>query len=519
MKGAALQHLTGNTVGEAILRQARKTPDSPAVIFGERTWSYGELAETTVAAAAGLRESGVGLGDRVAFFGRNSDLYLIGWLSTVLVGAIHVPINFMLGSAEVAYILGHAEPTFAFADASLLPVMEEAVGSVTRSVRIGVIRDDAGEGSAGFPTLESIFRYGASFEAPELGPEDIAQIAYTSGTESAPKGAMLSHRALIAEYLACIISGEYSPDDTFINALPLYHCAQTHCFLSPSLMLGAKNVILSSAGPAELLHAIHRYGATSVFAPPTVWISLLRSDHFTQETIATVRKGYYGASIMPREVVRELAARAPSVRLWNYYGQTEIAPLATVLGPEDQLDRIGSAGKPIISVETRIVDDEMHDVAPGEVGEVVHRSPQLMSGYYKDPERTAAAFAGGWFHSGDLARQDEDGYLYIVDRKKDVINTGGENVSSREVEEALYEHPAVAEVAVIALPDPRWIESVCAVVVPKAGSEPTEQELIEHARGRLASFKVPKRIEFIDQLPKNPSGKILKRELRESLGT
>jgi fatty-acyl-CoA synthase len=202
------------------------------------------------------------------------------------------------------------------------------------------------------------------------------------------------------------------------------------------------------------------------------------------------------------------------VRLWNLYGQTEIAPLATMLGPQDQLRKPGSCGKAVINVETRVVNDAMQDVSVGEVGEIVHRSPHLMLGYFNDPDKTAAAFSGDWFHSGDLATIDAEGYISVVDRKKDMIKTGGENVASREVEEMIYRLPQVSEVAVIGLPDPKWVEAVTAVIVVKAGQTLTEDEVIAHCTTHMAGFKAPKRVVFADSLPKNPSGKLLKRELR-----
>ena len=204
------------------------------------------------------------------------------------------------------------------------------------------------------------------------------------------------------------------------------------------------------------------------------------------------------------------------MRLWNLYGQTEIAPVATVLKPEDQLRKAGSAGRAGLNIETRVVDDDMNDVAPGVIGEIVHRSPQLLSGYYHDDERTRAAFEGGWFHSGDLATMDDEGYITVVDRMKDMIKSGGENVASREVEEVIYGLVGVAEVAVIGLPDPKWIEAVTAVVVPRAGATLSEADILAHCHERLAHFKVPKRVILADSLPKNPSGKVLKRELRKS---
>jgi fatty-acyl-CoA synthase len=218
---------------------------------------------------------------------------------------------------------------------------------------------------------------------------------------------------------------------------------------------------------------------------------------------------------MPVEVLLELQRRLPRVRLWNFYGQTEIAPLATVLRPEDQLRKAGSAGRAALNVETRVVRDDGSEVEIGEIGEIVHRSPQLLSGYFHDEERTLAAFEGDWFHSGDLATIDAEGYITVVDRKKDMIKTGGENVASREVEEAIYRLEKVSEVAVVGIRHPHWIEAVTAVIVVKSGRDLNEQELIEHCREHLAHFKIPKRVVFTDSLPKNPSGKLLKRELRE----
>jgi fatty-acyl-CoA synthase len=219
---------------------------------------------------------------------------------------------------------------------------------------------------------------------------------------------------------------------------------------------------------------------------------------------------------MPVAVLRELAERLPRVRLWNLYGQTEIAPLATMLGPDDQLRKPGSCGRAVLNVETRVVDDAMHDVKPGEVGEIVHRSPHVMLGYFHDDERTAAAFEGGWFHSGDLGTIDDEGYISVVDRKKDMIKTGGENVASREVEEAIYRLPQVSEVAVVGLAHPRWVEAVVAIVVVKAGEALSEDQVLAHCAAQMAGFKAPKRVIFADALPKNPSGKLLKRQLRDA---
>ena len=305
-----------------------------------------------------------------------------------------------------------------------------------------------------------------------------------------------------------------SADDIVIHALPLYHSAQLHVFLGPSVYLGSTGVILEYPTPETILKTIEKEHATLLFCPPTVWIALLRHEDFDKTDLLSLKKCYYGAAIMPMEILKELNERLPGASLWNFYGQTEVAPLATALQPEDQLRKLGSAGLPSLNVQTRIVNDQDEEVPRGELGEIVHRTPHAMKGYLHDAEKTAEAFRGGWFHSGDLGVMDEEGYVTIVDRKKDMINTGGVNVSSREVEEIIYEMEDVSEVAVISIPDSYWIEAVTAVIVPKAGKVLSEDEVVEFCKKRLSSFKTPKYVEFTNELPKKPSGKVLKRTLR-----
>lgn len=270
----------------------------------------------------------------------------------------------------------------------------------------------------GLLRFDDLLQSGHPVPDPALTGSMLAQIIYTSGTESRPKGAMLTHDAVISEYVTCIVDAEISEGDRVLHALPLYHCAQLDVFLGPCVYVGATNVITSKPTPDNLLTSMEANAISSFFAPPTVWISLLRSNAFDQTDLSKLGKGYYGASIMPVEVLKEIQRRLPQVRLWNLYGQTEIAPVATVLKPEDQLRKAGSAGRAALNVETRVVDDQMNEVAVGQIGEIVHRSPQLLRGYYHDEERTKAAFEGGWFHSGDLGILDSEGYLTIVDRKR-----------------------------------------------------------------------------------------------------
>ncbi|MEO3937578.1 AMP-binding protein [Dermatophilaceae bacterium Soc4.6] len=348
--------------------------------------------------------------------------------------------------------------------------------------------------------------------------DDPVRMMFTSGTESRPKGALLTSRALMWQYVSCAVDGGMSGDDVELHTLPMYHCAQLDCFLGVDVYLGATSILLPGPDPATILRAIAQHKVTKFFAPPTVWIGLLRHPDFDAADLSSLRKGYYGAAAMPVEVLHEILRRLPQLQLWNFYGQTEMAPLATILRPDEQLSHAGSAGRAALNVETRIVDDDDRPVPAGTVGEIVHRSPHATIGYYRDDAKTAEAFRGGWFHSGDLGYVDDEGRLYVVDRKKDMIKTGGENVASREVEEAIYSLPGVAEVAVFAVSHPRWIEAVTAVVVPRPGVTLTSDEVIDHARSVLAGYKTPKYVVIADALPKNPSGKILKRQLRDEHG-
>jgi fatty-acyl-CoA synthase len=505
-------------LGDLLRRSARRTPDKLALVAGGRRFTYAELDTAVDRVAGTLAARGIERGERLALLSHNGWEFAVVAFAAARTGIVLVPVNFMLSAREIAFIVDHSGAVGIVAEDALAPVAEQAFAITGAAPRVRAWIPLSGAPAA--DGWEDVHRWALDGEAvaPDVlvGDDDPLRLMYTSGTESRPKGALLSSRSLIAQYTSCAIDGQMSPDDVDVHSLPLYHCAQLDCFLGPDVMLGATSIVLPAPDPAAILHAIETEGATKLFAPPTVWIALLRHPGFDAADLSTLRKGYYGASPMPVEVLRELTRRLPGVRLWNFYGQTEMAPLATILGPEDQVARAGSAGRPGLFVETRLVDDDGVEVPAGTIGEIVHRSPHATLGYFEDEVKTAEAFRGGWFHSGDLGVMSEDGYLTVVDRKKDVIKSGGENVASREVEEALYLDDAVAEAAVFGVPDERWIEAVVAAVVLKPGAAPVDGDaLIAHCRAHLAGFKTPKRVEIVDALPKNPSGKILKRELRE----
>ncbi len=500
-----------HTLGDIPRRSARKFPDKTAIIDGDVVLTFVQFEHLVDRASAALQNNGFHPGDRIALLAHNCWQYAILAFATARAGVVLVPVNFMLTAEEIAYILDHSKVTGFIVEDALIPTAETAMalgGQVATTAAIG----DPPEGWTNF--TEWLATHSPA-PRPHVDDDQLIRIMYTSGTESHPKGAMHSSRSLIGNYVSTIVAGSMSSDDVEVHSLPLYHCAQLDNFLATDIYLGATSIIVSRPEPELVLRTIERYGVTNYFAPPTVWISLLRSPIFDQVDLSSLRKGYYGASAMPVEILAEMRRRLPNLRLWNFYGQTEMAPLASALGPDEQDAHPDAAGRPVINVETAIVGDDGEPLGPRVVGEIVHRSPHLMLGYLDDAEKTAQAFAGGWFHSGDLGYYDEHGLLHVVDRKKDMIKTGGENVASREVEEVLYRHNGIEEAAVFGLPHPTWVEAVVAAVVPREGSAPTEDDILAHCREHLAGFKTPKRIFFVDELPKNPSGKLLKRQLRE----
>jgi fatty-acyl-CoA synthase len=510
---AEIARATRDTVGDVLRRAARRFRGRTALRFGPRRWSFADLDRAADRVARALLGAGLSRGDRVVAYGRNSDGYLLLWLGCARTGLVHVPANYALTATELAYILGQCGARALFHDPALTAAAEQDT-----PLR-GTLAEGAGALDALAAALDpALDRPGEAPPDDGLADADLVQIIYTSGTTGAPKGAMMTHRAYLAEYAGAAEALDYGAGDRALAALPLYHTAQMHAFTMPQLLVGAETLLIEAPEPAHVLALIEAERITSFFAPPTAWIALLRHPEFGARDLSSLRRVYYGAAIMPVPVLHELRARLPNAHPYNCYGQSEIAPLATVLRPEEHEARPASVGRPVSTVETRIVDAAMRDVPPGERGEIVHRSPQLLTGYWGRPDETEAAFEGGWFHSGDVGTMDAEGYITIVDRTKDVINTGGVLVASREVEDAILTHPAVSECAVVGLPDPRWVEAVTAVVVLRPGHSAGEAELVEHARPILAAFKLPKRVILADSLPRNTAGKLLKRELRAAYG-
>ena len=503
-------------IADMIRRTRYHYPDKTALIFNELTRTYAELEDDCNQAANALKGLGVEKYDRVAILAHNTHHHVLTWLGCAKIGAVYLAINYLLRGPDISYCINHSEAKVFIVEDALYDLVKDVLNEMPSVKTLIWSKQGAGlEAPAGFLDFDQWYQAAEAVEPDViLRIEDPCQMTYTSGTESKPKGVIISNQALISQYMGCIIDGQYDSDDINLNALPIYHCAARDVFLNPVFWIGGTNILMAP-DLGRILANIEKYKATMFFAPPTVWIGMLRHPDFETRDLSSLTKCYYGASIMPVEILKEMLERIPGAKIYNYYGQTELAPYHTILKAKDALAKLGSAGMAGLHMETRLEDDAGGEITATDTpGEICGKGPHAMIMYFKEPEKTEEAMRYGWFHSGDLGVLDPDRYITVVDRKKDMIKTGGENVASREVEEALYLDQRIEEVAVIGINHPKWVEAVTAVVVPKKGQTITEQEIVEHCRRHLAPFKVPKRVVFVEALPKTPTGKILKREMR-----
>ncbi|AVM66240.1 fatty acyl-CoA synthetase [Dietzia cinnamea] len=498
-----------HTVDGLLRRTASRSPDGEAIEFEGQVWTYQEFDRAVDVVTSRLHRLGLNRGDRVAAFGGNSAFYVMLYLACSRAGVVHVPINNALTGRELEYLITDSGAAAIVADPDLTPLVRSVIAD--RALQVLEFSDREN----GILDTEELQRGSAPQWQSPASPGDLVQLLYTSGTTSRPKGAMMSHQALISEYISTITALDFTEQDRPLVCMPLYHSAGMHIFTVPYLMLGTTIRLLRKPDIELILRRIEEDQITSLFLAPTVWVPLSQHPDLSRRDLGALRKAQYGASIMPTPVLAKLRRALPNAGFYNCFGQSEIGPLASVLRPEEHDARPASCGRSVLFVTTRVVDDSGNDVQPGEPGEVLYQSPQLCLGYWNNPEATERAFRDGWFHSGDLVTKDADGYITVVDRLSDVINSGGVMIAPREVEEALYEHPAVAEVAVVGIPDDRWIEAVTAFVVVRDDQQVSDTELTGHAKTLLAPFKVPKSIHFVNALPRNQSGKLLKRELRD----
>ena len=488
-----------------VLRWARVTPQKTAIVYGGARISYEELARRTRRLAGLLQADGIRRGDVVALLMKNSAAFIELSLAISHVGAIALPINFRLGAEEVAYILDHAQAKLVFVD-------EELVASVGAARRIVV--DAAAQEDSGALT-------GPATEAPEpcfVEPADVYRLMYTSGTTDRPKGVVLTYQNYYWKCLDHIAVLGLDAETRLLVVGPLYHVGAFDLPGLAVLITGGMLTVLRDFDAAQALAAIEAERLTGAWLAPVMLSRALALPTRGDYDVSSLQWVVGGGERTPAERIRAFASLFPAGRYIDAYGLTESCSGDTFMEAGWEIAKIGSTGRAVPHVEIAIRDDEGRPLPARQAGEICLRGPKVTGGYWRDPVRTAASFQDGWFRTGDVGFLDEEGFLYLTDRKKDMVISGGENIASSEVERVLYEHPDIEDAAVVGLPDPRWGERVVAVVVPRAGASFDLAALQAHCAGKLGGFKIPKQLVLRTELPRNPSGKILKRVLREELG-
>jgi fatty-acyl-CoA synthase len=502
-----------------LARHALMQPDATALRFLGHTTTWRDLHHRVSQLAGALSRRGIGFGDRVLILMLNRTEFVESCLAANLLGAIAVPVNFRLTPQELAFLVEDCEARVAITEpvlAGVAAAVRDLAAPLETVVVAGAPTDD---GLLGYEDL--LVEEGEPADPVDVPNDSPALIMYTSGTTGRPKGAVLTHTNLTGQTMTMLFtSGADLNNDVGFVGVPLFHIAGVGTML-PALTLGRPTVInpLGAFDPGQLLDLLEAERVTGVFLVPAQWQAVCAAQKAQPRTLS-LRTLSWGAAPASDTLLREMAETFPGTQILAAFGQTEMSPVTAMLLGDDAIRKLGSVGRVIPTVAARIVDDAMNDVPVGQVGEIVYRAPTLMAGYWNNPTATAEAFAGGWFHSGDLVRQDDEGYIWVVDRKKDMIISGGENIYCAEVENALAAHPAIAEVAVIGRAHEKWGEVPVAIVALTAttGSAPALADLDGFLNERLARYKHPKALEVVDALPRNPAGKVLKTELRTLFG-
>lgn len=499
-------------LADTVLRRAQRNPERTALIFEGSQQTYGEFASLVRKQATLLRESGVCCGDRVGFLGFNQPAFLETLFAANAIGAIFVPLNFRLTGEELTFIIN---------DAGIHSlIVDDALQAVVESVRKQLCCINLFSAEGTFDNWRSLIaERGASNELAEtvmVHNDDVALIMYTSGTTGLPKGAMLTHGNIMWNNINAHFTFASSRDSVNLVVAPLFHIGGLNVLTLHSFSLGSTLLLMRNFDPKAVLAAFGEYKVTHMFGAPAMFLFMSQHEDFDMTDFSHVETLVCGAAPPPESLLTLYEQRG--VAFCQGYGLTETAPFASFLTPEWSLKKLGSAGQPPIHSDLRIVDNNNKVLPQGERGEICIKGPNIMKGYWNRPEATAEAIDNqGWFHSGDIGYLDEDGFLFICDRLKDMVISGGENVYPAEVESVLFKHPAISEVAVIGLDDDKWGEAVTAVAALKDGSSLHLDELREFAAQHLAKYKIPLRLHIVDQLPRNPAGKVLKYVLKEQL--
>lgn len=495
-------------------RNAEAFPDKEAILFRDRRLTYSELEKRVDALAYGLQNLGIKQGDVVAILLYNCSEYMEITFAVNKLGAIWLPLNYRLAGEELTYILTHSEAKILISETEFDPVIGRIRNDIPGVKQFLCLGKKVAPGWESYDFLVEA-NLGANVPHAMVDLEDLHRLMYTSGTTAHPKGVMITYGNLYWKNVAHILTFDIKPEDKTLVVGPLYHVGAMDLPGTGTLYAGGSLVILRSFDPIPVLETIQKEKITNTWLAPTMVNMLFQEPTFDRYDVSSMRFIIDGGEKMPLPLIKQIKEKFSKAWFADAYGLTETVSGDTFLSKDKIIEKIGSVGKPVIQLRVRIVDDEGRDVSPGTLGEIVLRGPKVFKGYWKNPGATAEALKRGWFHTGDIGYLDEEGYLYIVDRKKDIIISGGENIASLEVERVIYEIHRVLEVAVVGIPHPRWQEVPKAYVVVKKGEQLTAEEVLDHCSKKLAKFKVPKEIEFIDMLPRNPSGKVLKRELRK----
>ena len=498
-------------------RHARKNPSRPAFSFGDTHRTYAEMDGRITRLARGLQSLGIGHGDRLAVFMYNRLEVIESYFAGMRLGAIVVPVNFRLTPHEATYIVENSGSSVLIADHELATQAAEIQSATAAELKVVV--SGGAHGQIGAMAYESLLSDDDSELDIDVDEQDSAFIMYTSGTTGRPKGAVLTHMNLMMNSTNSMLGqGVEEEGEVWLSGLPLFHIGGLNGILN-YVMAGGHTILMPSGNfdAKDVVDAFERHHVTSCYFVPTQWKEICEVPRVTERS-RSLRRISWGASVAPPSVLQAMAEAFPGIPNFNMFGQTEMSSVTCVLRGEDAIRKMGTVGKPVSNVEARLVDPEGYDVTQGEVGEIVYRGPTVMKEYWQNPEATEDAFRGGWFHSGDLCVMDDEGFIKVVDRAKDMIISGGENIYCAEVEAAIDAHPKVSEVAIVGAPHPKWVETPVAYVVPTDPADPpTEREIIEFCKSRLASYKKPTSVIVIDALPRNATGKIQKFKLRDAV--
>jgi feruloyl-CoA synthase len=498
-------------IGAYLSQNARKFPDKLAIVCEGRAYTYKQFNDEVNRLANGLGKLGLQKGDKIALMMKNSDYFVFSFFAAAKAGAVVVPINFRLTSSEVQYILKQSDTALLFCDNEF----EETAACALMDTHVKNVVTIEPPKMPGHLSYREVLTNNANEPDIQINEHDDLEILYTSGTTGRPKGALFDHRRVLNVGLTMMVNMGLGLKERFLHIAPLFHSAQLNLFLVSGVVLGGAHIIHRDFHPVQALQAIQDYSITHFFGVPAMYHFLLQVPDADQYDLSSIRRCGYGAAPMAPELVRQSMKLFNTDQFYNLCGLTEAGPGGVVLDPDGHRHHLGKGGKPAFLTEARVVDETGHDVRPHAVGEFIVRGETIMKEYYKKPEETTRALKDGWLYTGDLAAIDEQGFITLVDRKKDMIISGGENVYSIEVEQVLYEHPHISEAAIIGLPDPVWGEAVCAVIVPRNGTDIDEQDVKSFCRQKLAGYKIPRRLFIERELPRNASGKILKYQLRQ----